>query len=351
MRLAVVAMGKCGARELNYASDIDVIFVAEPVPRPDGSPANEEAALKTATRLATGLIRACDQVTPEGSLFPVDPNLRPEGRQGTLVRTLGQPPGLLRPVGEDLGVPGAAQGAARGGRPGARQALRGRGRAAGLAGVRAGELRRGRAGDAPPGASTRCRRTWRAASSSSALAGCATSSSPSSCCSSCTAATDERLRVPATLPRARRPRRQRLRRPRRRRGPRPGVPVPAPDRAPAPALPAAPHPHAADRPGRAAPPRPRARHRHQTDDPERARGPPDGTLPSHPVRGRRAPRRPAGATARSRRRRRSPRRGRRPRSGCAGCTRSCSTGRCSTRWRSCRPSAARLTPEAARGPP
>ena len=29
-RLAVIAMGKCGARELNYASDVDVIFVAEP---------------------------------------------------------------------------------------------------------------------------------------------------------------------------------------------------------------------------------------------------------------------------------------------------------------------------------
>jgi glutamate-ammonia-ligase adenylyltransferase len=31
-RLAVVAMGKCGAHELNYVSDVDVIFVAEPVP-------------------------------------------------------------------------------------------------------------------------------------------------------------------------------------------------------------------------------------------------------------------------------------------------------------------------------
>src|SRR6516225_7293204 len=30
-RLAVIAMGKCGSRELNYASDVDVIFVAEPV--------------------------------------------------------------------------------------------------------------------------------------------------------------------------------------------------------------------------------------------------------------------------------------------------------------------------------
>jgi glutamate-ammonia-ligase adenylyltransferase len=89
VRLAVVAMGKCGARELNYASDIDVIFVAEPPPYdPDGGEPTDEAALKTATRLATGLIRACERTTPEGSLFPVDPNLRPEGRQGPLVRSL-----------------------------------------------------------------------------------------------------------------------------------------------------------------------------------------------------------------------------------------------------------------------
>src|SRR6202008_2807649 len=54
VRLAVVAMGKSGARELNYASDIDVIFVAEPVRHPDPDQrggATEEAALKTATRL------------------------------------------------------------------------------------------------------------------------------------------------------------------------------------------------------------------------------------------------------------------------------------------------------------
>jgi glutamate-ammonia-ligase adenylyltransferase len=99
VRLSVVAMGKCGARELNYASDIDVIFVAEPLGRDQqgrvGGAAQErvgdvteEAALKTATRLATGLIQACDRTTPEGSIFPVDPNLRPEGRAGPLVRTL-----------------------------------------------------------------------------------------------------------------------------------------------------------------------------------------------------------------------------------------------------------------------
>jgi [glutamine synthetase] adenylyltransferase / [glutamine synthetase]-adenylyl-L-tyrosine phosphorylase len=82
-RLAVVAMGKCGGRELNYASDVDVIFVAEPVKDED-----ETAALATASRLASGLIGVCARSTPEGSIFPVDPNLRPEGRSGPLVRTL-----------------------------------------------------------------------------------------------------------------------------------------------------------------------------------------------------------------------------------------------------------------------
>ena len=78
-RLAVIAMGKCGARELNYASDVDVIFVAGP---------GDVAALRTATTLASAMIRVCSQSTPAGALFPVDPNLRPEGRDGPLVRTV-----------------------------------------------------------------------------------------------------------------------------------------------------------------------------------------------------------------------------------------------------------------------
>ncbi|HEY2552788.1 MAG TPA: bifunctional [glutamine synthetase] adenylyltransferase/[glutamine synthetase]-adenylyl-L-tyrosine phosphorylase [Streptosporangiaceae bacterium] len=87
-RLAVIAMGKCGARELNYASDVDVIFVAEPGHSGKGNGADEAAALRTASRLAAGLIGVCSQSTPEGALFPVDANLRPEGRSGPLVRTL-----------------------------------------------------------------------------------------------------------------------------------------------------------------------------------------------------------------------------------------------------------------------
>jgi len=78
-RLAVIGMGKCGGRELNYVSDVDVIFVAEPAD-PD---ADVTAALRTATTLASTLMRICQTVA-----WPVDAALRPEGKDGPLVRTL-----------------------------------------------------------------------------------------------------------------------------------------------------------------------------------------------------------------------------------------------------------------------
>ena len=82
-RLAVVAMGKCGGHELNYVSDVDVVFVAEPAEGHD-----ETAALRTATALASQLIQVCSDHTAEGTIWPVDAALRPEGRSGPLVRTL-----------------------------------------------------------------------------------------------------------------------------------------------------------------------------------------------------------------------------------------------------------------------
>lgn len=82
-RLAVIAMGKCGGHELNYVSDVDVIFVGEAA---DG--VDEGKALKSATRLASHMMRICSETTVEGSIWPVDANLRPEGRNGPLVRTL-----------------------------------------------------------------------------------------------------------------------------------------------------------------------------------------------------------------------------------------------------------------------
>ncbi|MFF8675851.1 bifunctional [glutamine synthetase] adenylyltransferase/[glutamine synthetase]-adenylyl-L-tyrosine phosphorylase [Streptomyces sp. NPDC015242] len=82
-RLAVIAMGKCGGHELNYVSDVDVIFVGEPA---EG--ADETKAIRAATRLASHMMRICSETTVEGSIWPVDANLRPEGRNGPLVRTL-----------------------------------------------------------------------------------------------------------------------------------------------------------------------------------------------------------------------------------------------------------------------
>ncbi|MET0699555.1 MAG: bifunctional [glutamine synthetase] adenylyltransferase/[glutamine synthetase]-adenylyl-L-tyrosine phosphorylase, partial [Mycobacterium sp.] len=69
-RLAVIAMGKSGARELNYVSDVDVIFVGE-------------NADSVTTRVAGEMMRLASE-----TFFEVDAALRPEGKQGQLVRTL-----------------------------------------------------------------------------------------------------------------------------------------------------------------------------------------------------------------------------------------------------------------------
>ncbi|GAA4264888.1 bifunctional [glutamine synthetase] adenylyltransferase/[glutamine synthetase]-adenylyl-L-tyrosine phosphorylase [Frondihabitans peucedani] len=82
-RLAIIAMGKTGARELNYLSDVDVIFVAEA--REGLDPAR---AVEIATRLAVHATRVLSDIGPEEPLWEVDANLRPEGKNGALVRTL-----------------------------------------------------------------------------------------------------------------------------------------------------------------------------------------------------------------------------------------------------------------------
>ena len=65
-------------------------------------------------------MRICSDHTGEGTIWPVDAALRPEGKSGPLVRTLASHEGYYRALGEDLGVPGAAQGPAGRRRPRAR---------------------------------------------------------------------------------------------------------------------------------------------------------------------------------------------------------------------------------------
>jgi glutamate-ammonia-ligase adenylyltransferase len=72
--LAVVAMGKLGGRELNYVSDVDLLFVARDA--------------TSASAAARSLLDVLGSVTPAGRVYEVDTNLRPEGSDGALVRSI-----------------------------------------------------------------------------------------------------------------------------------------------------------------------------------------------------------------------------------------------------------------------
>ena len=81
--LAVIGMGKCGARELNYVSDVDVVFCYAPL-----GGADDSAAARSATRLALRLVEIISGSAPEPALWELDAALRPEGKAGPLVRKL-----------------------------------------------------------------------------------------------------------------------------------------------------------------------------------------------------------------------------------------------------------------------
>jgi glutamate-ammonia-ligase adenylyltransferase len=72
--LSVVAMGKLGGRELNYVSDVDLLFVAR-----DANAASDAAR---------SLLDVLGSVTPAGRVYEIDTNLRPEGSDGALVRSI-----------------------------------------------------------------------------------------------------------------------------------------------------------------------------------------------------------------------------------------------------------------------
>lgn len=86
-RFTIIGMGKLGAQELNYVSDVDLIYVVEP--------ANDEIdhsmLIRTGTKMATMLQRVCQSAimgVAEQALWQIDGGLRPEGKDGQLVRVL-----------------------------------------------------------------------------------------------------------------------------------------------------------------------------------------------------------------------------------------------------------------------
>jgi glutamate-ammonia-ligase adenylyltransferase len=82
-RMAVIAMGKTGGRELNYVSDVDVLFVVD-----DVEIERQEHVLQEATRIAQLMMQIISSPQIEQPLWHIDANLRPEGKDGALVRTL-----------------------------------------------------------------------------------------------------------------------------------------------------------------------------------------------------------------------------------------------------------------------
>lgn len=85
VELGIVAMGKCGAEELNVVSDVDVIFVVRSV---NDELLDGDSLIRLGTKLARETMRAIHDAAYEPPLWQLDANLRPEGQHGALVRTL-----------------------------------------------------------------------------------------------------------------------------------------------------------------------------------------------------------------------------------------------------------------------
>ncbi len=84
-RFVVFALGKLGGRELNYSSDIDLVFAYQRRPEDAGE---ISASVQYFTALAEELIAALDKVTEDGRVYRVDMRLRPHGSAGALVRSV-----------------------------------------------------------------------------------------------------------------------------------------------------------------------------------------------------------------------------------------------------------------------
>lgn len=91
----VLGMGKLGGQELNYSSDVDVIFVYDEEGSVFKDDPNKTKSAKPGitnhqffTRLAEAFIAEVGRLTPDGMLFRIDLRLRPEGDAGPLVRSL-----------------------------------------------------------------------------------------------------------------------------------------------------------------------------------------------------------------------------------------------------------------------
>ncbi|MGC1105373.1 MAG: hypothetical protein WA876_02455 [Candidatus Acidiferrales bacterium] len=83
-RMTVLALGKLGGQELNYSSDIDLIFLYDHDGETSGGTEGAISNLEYFVRLAQAILKMLSEATPEGAVFRIDLRLRPEGQQGDL---------------------------------------------------------------------------------------------------------------------------------------------------------------------------------------------------------------------------------------------------------------------------
>ncbi len=86
--LAIIGMGKLGGDELNYSSDIDLIFVYGDEGETPGGEGGTLPSGEYFARLAREVVAVLETVTDEGYAFRVDLRLRPEGRMGPVALSL-----------------------------------------------------------------------------------------------------------------------------------------------------------------------------------------------------------------------------------------------------------------------
>jgi [glutamine synthetase] adenylyltransferase / [glutamine synthetase]-adenylyl-L-tyrosine phosphorylase len=91
-RMTVLAFGKLGGQELNYSSDIDLVFLYDHDGETSGGtlsgPGGAISNLEYFVRLSQAILKMLSEATPEGAVFRIDMRLRPEGQQGDLAVSL-----------------------------------------------------------------------------------------------------------------------------------------------------------------------------------------------------------------------------------------------------------------------
>lgn len=87
-RMTILALGKLGAEELNYSSDVDLMFLYAHDGETSGGSAGTLTNAEYFVRLAQAVLRLLTEVTPEGAVFRVDLRLRPQGGEGDIAVSL-----------------------------------------------------------------------------------------------------------------------------------------------------------------------------------------------------------------------------------------------------------------------